>query len=106
MFGELVADGPRAVRLDSARSSDIAHVIGRFGFAQCHPHKDRSILGQLVRLSTNDPSPTPNRRSTIGPSIGRFPSITEVTGGFHGKKGIDRCEGSRVCALFWIRTRC
>ena len=48
------------------------------GLAQCTPHKGRGILGQLVRLFANDPSPSPNRGSRIGPSIGRCPSIADV----------------------------
>ena len=76
-----------------------ANVSGRSGVAQGHPHKCRGILGQLVRLPANDPSPTPCRRSTIGPSIGRFPSIPDLARGCHGQKGIDGCCRVRATDL-------
>ena len=73
-------------------TSKIANVSGWVGFAQCTPQKGRGILGQLVRLFANDPSPSPNRGGRVGPSIGVPASQT-----LHedGQKGIDRCCGVR-----------
>ena len=70
VFVTSVADRPNPVPPHSARNINIANVSGWVGFAQCTPQKGRGILGQLVRLFANDPSPSPNRGSRVGPSIG------------------------------------
>ena len=78
VFVTSVADPPNPVPPHSARDINIANISGWVGFAQCTPHKGRGILGQLVRLFANDPSPSPFRGSRVGPSIGRCPSISDV----------------------------
>ena len=78
VFVTSVADRPNSVPPHSLRDINIANVSGWVGLAQCTPHKGRGILGQLVRLFANDPSPTLNRGSRVGPSSGRCPSIADV----------------------------